>query len=524
MLATLTGPLLNIISSKDYILTYREIFGELVGARLESFAQQPSIAVQENIWLVPVLLGGLALVQCIARVVQTYLWESTSENITYRIRHRIFDKFTKTTSETKPESMSSLINVDSQIIKNYITRFIGGSSRELVKTLFLLYALFVISWKVTLGMLLLGLPVALVIKRIGKKFRRRTKSAISEFSEINAWLEHRLGGIKTIKQYDAEELENNKFREFSEVMFQKYKKAASTKATLSPVTEGCFILILCLLLAASYYIIQNDLMDPQAFVSYVAGISFLSQSANKLSKYYTTKKQGDVSIGRIKDFLKSPSTSNKLNTHGEQNFGVKVSDMSLAFGRDKILDKLNYHFKSATFYIISGASGVGKSSLVRSLVKLLPQAEGDIKIGVRKEWDHTDLAYITQHAPVLDQDIDRFVSWPDKPNPSKTQRAKELACIDFENSDAKDQDSVNLNYSGGQLQRLHLARLFYHEPKIIIMDETTSALDLHTEAKILKNIKSHLKKSCIISIAHREQFKEFADVILELKHKKLSPA
>ena len=495
-----------------------------MGTKLGSFMGEASLDIGENIWLVPALLGSLALVQCVSRVVQTYLWESTSEDITFRLRNRIFEKYTTTSSQEEPESISSLINVDSQIIKNYITRFIGGSSREIVKTIFLLSTLFFISWKVTLGMLALGIPVAFTIKKIGKKFRRRTKSAISEFSEINAWLEHRLGGIKTIKQYGTEALETDKFRNFSESMFHKYKKAASTKATLSPITEGSFILILCLLLAASYYIVQNNMMDPEAFISYIAGISFLSQSANKLSKYYTTKKQGDVSIQRVSDYLTASGTPNKLSTHGEKDFLVEVNGASLAFDQYKILDQISYTFKAATFYLISGASGIGKSSLVRCLVGLYPLADGLVQIGIRRNWDHKDIAYITQNAPVLDQDTSRFVSWPEEPDYQRVQKAKELACIDFENTEAKDKQSVNLNYSGGQLQRLHLARLFYHQPKLIFMDETTSALDLPTEAKILENIKSHLKQSCVIAIAHRDQFKNFADIILELKNQKLTLA
>ena len=182
-------------------------------------------------------------------------------------------------------------------------------------------------------------------------------------------------------------------------------------------------------------------------------------------------------------------------------------------------DNISYKFEPRQFYVIKGVSGSGKSTLVKVLVGILQASKGKVIRNLSSEWNHKDLMYIPQNPPMLNANIDKFISWPDEDHDEKSlDEAKQFACVDFDSNTGQSESSVNLVFSGGQLQRLHLARLFYHKPKVVIMDESTSAIDLEKEKTILGHLKEYAKKNCVIAVAHRTQFEGFATKILTLKN------
>ena len=225
--AKIIGPLLKAITSKAGQISVEDIFGPTIGNLVSKVSSVEAFSFQENAWLIPSILVILGFIQWSTRITQTYCWEYISEKIAWKFRNNILGRFTRFQKHKKKQSISTLVNIDCNYVKSYVTKFIGGSIRELLKTVFLVWTLFILSWQITLTIFALGIPVVFLIKKLGKKFRRRNQKALSNFSQVNEWLEQRLRGIKTIKQYKTEDLDTKKFIHYTDEMFKKYKKAAS---------------------------------------------------------------------------------------------------------------------------------------------------------------------------------------------------------------------------------------------------------------------------------------------------------
>jgi ABC-type bacteriocin/lantibiotic exporter with double-glycine peptidase domain len=220
-----------------------------------------------------------------------------------------------------------------------------------------------------------------------------------------------------------------------------------------------------------------------------------------------------------------------MNNKKDLNFqdNITFENVSFSYGKKEILKTQNIRIKKGEFFLLYGVSGVGKTTILNLLMGLITPSKGKILIdginiqenihGLRKI-----ISYVPQHIYLLDKSIKENVAFGEKEQDVNIDRLEQS--IKF----AKIEDlAINNNIneyhlgekgskiSGGQIQRIGVARALYRSPKIIILDESTNGLDYKTEKLFLEDLTKIKKDMTIIFVSHREHIKNYADNVLELK-------
>ncbi len=213
----------------------------------------------------------------------------------------------------------------------------------------------------------------------------------------------------------------------------------------------------------------------------------------------------------------------KLLFKGEIN-KIELKNINFDYKKKNILKNLNFKIKKGEFYLISGISGVGKTTLLNILSGLLKPQEGDTLIN-DKEYDLSNLnwnkklGYVSQEVFMLDASIEKNIifNFDEKVvnKISLIDAAKLSRVDDFIDSQEKKYQTIvgnkGINLSGGQRQRIAIARALYNKPEILILDEISSALDDKTEKELIENLLK-IKKDClIIMVTHKTDLKKYCD-------------
>lgn len=221
-----------------------------------------------------------------------------------------------------------------------------------------------------------------------------------------------------------------------------------------------------------------------------------------------------------------------INNKKDLNFreNITFENVSFSYGKKEILKTQNIKIKKGEFFLLYGASGVGKTTILNLLMGLIIPSKGKILIdginikenipGLRKI-----ISYVPQNIYLLDKSIKENVAFGEKDqdvNIDRLEQSIKFAKIE----DLVINNNINEYYlgekgskiSGGQIQRIGVARALYRSPKIIILDESTNGLDYNTEKLFLEDLIKIKKDITIIFVSHREHIKNYADNVLELKN------
>jgi ABC-type bacteriocin/lantibiotic exporter with double-glycine peptidase domain len=265
----------------------------------------------------------------------------------------------------------------------------------------------------------------------------------------------------------------------------------------------------------------------------------LLPSLNKIIIGIQQYKYGSTSFVIIKKELQtlSPDKKNILSQEdivASQTATIEFKNLSFRYpySRKFIFKNVNIKLKAGDFVGISGPSGCGKSTLSDVLLGILPRTSGQFYVNhksYRKAlMNFSNVAYVSQHIYLFDEDIiQNIIFGTNLPvDMKKIWNVLKIVNLDhFVNSlpkklNTKISDRGGANISGGQRQRLAIARALYSDPKILILDEATSALDIKTENSILRKIKSIFKNKIIINVTHKKSYLNSCNKIYEFILKK----
>ena len=482
----------------------------------------------------PVVIIILAATRFILQASTFSGWEKISETITKKLRDQLSGSFIHLNPEIKnstqskhvESSLTTVITTELLTIKTFITRLLGGIPKETLLTVCLTSALLIISWKLTLIYILVLIPLAGLLKKISKKIKRRARRAFDRRNELAEWIQQRLKGIETIKHYKSEKSESVDMKVFSESLLTRQIKQARASARTSPSSEFLTIIGFALIIYYSSYYRSELGLSSSAIMSYFSVLGFLSQSINKLSKYTNIYSTGKAALTKIddtlmyqeKNYLKEVKQLFELKPENDK--AIEISDLEFTYpGYTKpLIDIKSLIFEYGKIYAITGKSGAGKSTFVNLVLGCLKQNRGEISLFPTKGGE-TGITYMPQILEGSYLSLGRLVAYPnDTFDTEEVQRAISKAQL----SDVLKSKNLTLNtelgfgsttLSGGEWQRLNLARIFYQKGPIIIGDEFTSALDPSTEAEIIKEMKTLANNGkCIITIAHRPSVIDACDV------------
>jgi ABC-type multidrug transport system fused ATPase/permease subunit len=539
IVAALVGPALQIISAaRDAEFTTTQLLGESIAKYLKIVVTDESFSAGYLLSVVPLALISVSVVKALVSLVQWYLWEKTGEKTALSVRRDIvrgylfLDPMMRKTDEAQlvEGDLSSTITNDVRMLREYIVHFYGGVPRELFSVLTLATTLVFLSPKLFLIFVVGILPAAAVISRLGKKLRKRASKALLDFSVLSEWIQQRLLGIETIKHYRTEAVEISKMQQLSSQLYKGFLKASSVKARTSPMLQAVAVTSLGGVLIVALGDIASGETTGAIQLSFFATLALLSQSAGKLGKYMNTNREASSAVDRLR------STMNYLDDHcvqvvlpEDRHAGMKTKisakNVSVRYPDQKnlALKDFSYDFVSGKIYCLAGSSGAGKSTLLGVLLGIVRPESGEVErdIVVKHSFE---LCYQPQKVLLLPGTVGENISYPTATfNPKMVEeclrRVGMYEVIEkLPNGIYTPLGTGGSGLSGGQAQRIMLARLWYHKSPLVFIDEGTSALDpvieqlVYTLLKDLRNM-----GSIVISIAHRRSMLEIADEVLTLE-------
>lgn len=385
-----------------------------------------------------------------------------------------------------------------------------------------------------IAIIILGLSLYLIIKNAYPIFQ----TIFKVYDKLNNVVQENLHGIRVVKSYVREDFEENKFKEVATDLFKKYVKTEKIVALMNPlmnlVINGALI---ALAWFSAEFIIQGEMQtgDLTTLITYSTQILM---SLMMLSMILVMLVISRASAERIVEILKE-ETDIKNNTVAKTD--VKSGDISFknvnfSYTNDKnkcCLININLDIKEGETIGIIGATGSSKSTLVQLIPRLYDTLSGDVYVGGENVKNYNietlrqNVAMVLQKNTLFSGSIKENLRWGNEnATDEEIEKACKLACAhdfiqDFENKYDTHIEQGGTNVSGGQKQRLCIARTLLKNPKILILDDSTSAVDTKTDALIREAFKTQIPNTTKIIIAQRISSIQHADKIVVMDEGKI---
>ena len=383
---------------------------------------------------------------------------------------------------------------------------------------------------------ILGLILYLITMISHPRFRKM----MLRFDELNGKLDENINGVRVIKTFVREEYENESFGEVSEKVLKSQRHAENIVILNRPFFElAMYICMIAVAWIGGKAIINNTMLtgDFMAYLSYVKAILF---SLLMLSNVVMQIVMAQASIDRANEVL----TEEPSITDENANENLKIEDGSIEFknvtfkyskdAENNVLENINLKINSGDVIGILGPTGSGKTSLVQLIPRLYDVTEGEVIVAghnikeYKLETLREAIAMVLQKNTLFSGSVRDNMKWgkPDASDEEIIEACKHAQAHDFiiAHKDGYDRElgQGGTNVSGGQKQRLCIARALLRKPKITILDDSTSAVDTDTDHRIQLALKENLAGMTTIIIAQRVASVKEANRIIVMDEGKIS--
>jgi len=484
------------------------------------------------------VLVGLALLGLVSGIMSGIFGARASAGFAANLRAAMFINIQKFSfSNIDRYSSSGLITrltTDVSNIQNSYQMVIRMMMRAPALMFFSMIMAIIISPKLSVifvvSLIALSIVLGLVIKKAGKAFGE----VFRKYDALNSNIQENIRGIRVVKSFVQEDKEISKFEKSIGVIYDLAVKAENYVAKINPAMYLC---IFAAIIALSYFgarLIVNNELSTGELTSLFTYIMTMLTSLLFLSFISVMVAMSEASARRIAEIIEeSPDIVSKEDAIKEVkdgNIDFEHVYFSYAKGKGKpVLEDIDLHIRSGETIGIIGGTGSAKSTLISLISRLYDVTEGDIKVGgidVR-DYDIEELrnkvSVVLQKNVLFSGTILDNLRWgKEDASLEECIEVCKIACADefingFENGYETWIEQGGSNLSGGQRQRLCIARALLKSPKILILDDSTSAVDTATDEKIRQGFKNNLKTCTKIIIAQRISSVKDADRIIVLK-------
>ena len=460
------------------------------------------------------------------------------------LRKAMFDKIqTYAFEDIDKFSTSSLITrltTDVTNVQQAFQMIIRILARGPVMMIFALIMSFTISPKLAC-IFLVAIPVlGFLLIFIAKKAHPNFETVFKKYDALNRVVQEDVSGIRVVKAFAKEDLEKEKFKKVNDEVYYFFKKAEKIVAFNSPVMQ--FTIYTCILLISWFgsQLIVGETMQTGQLSSIITYAWQILTSLMMLSMVFVMIIISQSSAERIIEVLdQEPAIKNKSkNLKTVKDGSIVFDNVSFCYSDEKDKDKfalrdINLEIQAGETVGIIGGTGSSKSTLVQLIPRLYEATKGKVKVGGVDVRDYDieslrdSVAMVLQKNVLFSGTISENLRWGNKEaTDEELERVCKLAQADefIEQFPAKYEtvlDQGGTNVSGGQKQRICIARALLKKPKILILDDSTSAVDTKTDALIRKAFREEIPNTTKIIIAQRITSIEDADKIVVLNNGKI---
>ncbi len=494
-----------------------------------SFVERDS----ESIVWVPVLIIVVFLLRGIGGFCSTYYMAWIGWHIVKRIRRQLFDKYLSLPSShfdvASSGEMISRVTFNVRNISVVAADCLTVLVRDTLTIIGLLGLMIYHSWKLSLGFVILGPVVALIVRFVSRRFRRLSRGIQDSMGQVASVIEEVVNGQRLVKVFGGQQYEREHFDEVNERNRVLNVKETATRAGSSPVIQFLVAVALAIIvyLASSGALVGEVTVG--VFMSFITAMMMLFAPLKQLTNV-NAKIQAGVAAGENVFAI--------LDVDSERDEGqvtLQADRVSIEFDRvdfeyqpgAPVLRELSFAVERGEVVALVGGSGSGKSTIASLLPRLYDTTSGSVLINGRDVRDYT-LESLRQHISYVGQDVTLFndtvranIAYGDMRDVSQAsiERACSIANADeFIRGLRKGYQTIvgenGVMLSGGQRQRLAIARAILKDAPLLLLDEATSALDTESERSVQQGLQELMKNRTTVVIAHRLSTIENADRIL----------
>jgi ATP-binding cassette subfamily B protein/subfamily B ATP-binding cassette protein MsbA len=480
---------------------------------------------------------GLALIVSISRYFHIYLMNYVSELVVNGLRLKLQQKFMRLNLTFHSNYSAGSGGLISRILNDIKTiqdglRMVADFFREPLLAILLLGNLFYLNWKLTATLLILVPFVLHFLRVISKSLRKYVLNGQENLEKMTSTIKESLDGVRIIQSFNLENVLGNKLKSEANDYVEIRRRVHARVEIMSPVVE---FIASALILGIFFYFskeVASGQITTGAVLAYIASMMAINQPIKKLQESYVRIQETVVSSARVFALLDEPSEvplSEKNLPFPKDWKKITYKDVSFAYHNQLILKNINFEISRGEHIAFVGESGSGKSTIVNLLERFYDPAQGQILIdGIDiRDIDLKDLrrnvALVSQDVFLFSDSIERNIqagnfdrSLSDVEAVAKSAHAHDFIIHTGKGYKGMVGDRGSL-LSGGEKQRISIARAFFKDAPILILDEATSALDSASEGEVQKGLDSLMAGRTALVIAHRLSTVQDADRIYVMK-------
>ncbi|MBI5477143.1 MAG: ABC transporter ATP-binding protein [Ignavibacteriales bacterium] len=474
---------------------------------------------------------------------QGYFMATVEQGITRRLRDKLYAHLHQLSmsffnNERKGNLISTIVN-DVRVVQESLSVGINGAFRDPPQIIMFVLVLFFFDWSLTLFICILLPVTGFLITRLGDMLKRESKAAQERMADVISVLSETLSNVRVVKAFRMEGFEINKFQNHTQKYFKTMRGIQRRKNLASPLTEflGAITIAIILWFIGKNVVQGTTPMTPGALLLFVGIIVQMLPSLKSFGLVFNSVQEGAAAANRVLAILDiKPQIFDSPDASAIQKFQDKISFKRVSFqyeSGDVVLKNIDCDINAGETVAIVGPSGAGKSTLVDLIPRFYDVTDGSVTIDnqdVRKismDSLRSLMGIVTQETILFNDTVRNNIAYGHKEVEFEkiVSAAKVANAHDFISSLPEGYDTVigdrGVKISGGERQRISLARAILKNPPILILDEATSALDTENEILVQQAIERLMQGRTSIVIAHRLSTVQRADKIIVIEEGKI---
>ena len=508
---------------------------QFVGKSVDAISHTETLGFNKQVLIYVAIIVGSSLLTGFFTFMMRQTIIVASRRIEYELKNKIYEHYQELSlTDFKKTTIGDLMNRLSEDVVA-VRMYLGPGVMYVVNLLILLIitSIYMLNTSVPMTLwTLIPLPIlSFVIYRVSSIINRKSKTMQKSQSAISTFVQDSFSGIRVIKFFAKEKYIEKNYG----IKVKDYQDKALDLAKTEAYFFTIILFVIGLLNVVILFIGGQKYLANELSVGKIADfflyINILIWPFSMVGWVTSVNQRAEASMARINEFLDMKSEI--INTNHEVypiKGDIEFRNVSYTYPNTgiKALENLSFKIEAGKSLAIMGKTGSGKSTIALLLARLIDPTEGEILVDGKNLKDHNlenyrkFIGYIPQESFLFSDTIENNIGFAiDKPNLKLVEEYAKKADVDKNIIEFKDQYKTMVGergvmLSGGQKQRIAIARALIKEPKILIFDDSLSALDTETEENILQNIENELQSTTSIIITHRESTANKADKILNL--------
>ncbi|MGD9223680.1 MAG: ABC transporter ATP-binding protein [Desulfobacteraceae bacterium] len=485
--------------------------------------------------VLPVLFIGIYFLRSFAWYGEVYLMEFVGQDIIRRLRNQLYYRLTDLPmaffNQEKTGALLSRFSFDVNIVKAMVSSSVAALIRDALRIIFLTGYIFYLDWRLAVFIFVV-LPIALIpLTMLGRRVRRASAGIQEAMGDMSAFIHETFIGTKVVKAFGMEAYEKKRFAEKTQNVFTLEMKAVIAKALASPIMEFLGGIAIAVVVWYGGKRIFEGSATPGEFFSFLAAVILVYDPAKKMTRINNAVQEGLAAFNRIYDIIDTQSTIRNrpdpidipLNPHR-----VRFNRVGFKYEKEYVLKDINLEVSPGETLALVGMSGGGKTSMVNLIPRFYDVSEGQIlidDIDIRNASVlslRQQIAIVTQDPILFNDSIRNNIRYgkPEATDEEIIAASKSAFAYNFIMNFPKGFDTqvgeLGTRLSGGEKQRLCIARALIKDAPILILDEATSSLDTEAEAVVQKALENLMRGRTAFVIAHRLSTIQNADRVIVL--------